>query len=120
MFGMRPRLPFIPDTISDGRVRGPVEGGRPGHAGLFQPRPVARVHGVRALHVPVVVPVGVGVAAVLDLDRRAGLSPQMLRRLQSRLSFPGNRERQGQALLRAWWRFHHSAKTTEIKKDPLF
>lgn len=104
------RLPFIPDTISDGRVCGPVEGGWPRHPRLFQPRPVARVHGVRALHVPVVVPIGVGVSAVFDLDGGPGLPPEMLRRLQSRLSFPGNRERQGQTLLRARWRFHHSAK----------
>lgn len=104
------RLPFIPDTIPDGCVCGPVEGGRPGHPRLFQSRTVARIHRVRALHVPVVVPVGVGVAPVFDLNRGPGLSPKMLRRLQSRLSFPGDRERQGQALLRAWWWFHHSAK----------
>ena len=112
---LRSRLPFVPDAISDGCVCGPVERGRPGHPRLFQPRSVARIHGVGALHVPVV-PVGVGVTPVLDFDRGAGLSPEMLRRLQSRLSFPGNRERQGQALLRAWWWFHHSAKHTQQKK----
>lgn len=119
MFGMHTslsRLPFIPDAISDGCVRGPVERGWPGHPRLLQSRSVARIHGVGALHVPVVVSVGVGVAPVFDFDRGAGLSPEMLRRLQSRLSFPGNRERQGQALLRAWWWFHHSAKKNE---DPL-
>lgn len=104
------RLPFIPDAISNGCVCGPVERRWPGHPRLLQSRSVARIHGVGALHVPVVVSVGVGVAPVFDFDRGAGLSPEMLRRLQSRLSFPGNRERQGQALLRAWWWFHHSAK----------
>lgn len=112
------RLPFIPDTISDGRVCGPVEGGWPRHPRLFQSWSVARIHGVGALHVPVVMPVGVGVAPVFDFDRGPGLPPKMLRRLQSRLSFPGNRERQGQALLRAWWWFHHSAKKNQMK-DPL-
>lgn len=97
-----PRLPFIPDTISDGCVCGPVERGRPGHPRLFQSGSVARIHGVRALHVPVVMSVGVGIPPVLDFDRGSGLSPQMLRGLQGRLSFPRNRERQGQALLRAW------------------
>lgn len=112
------RLPFIPDTISDGCVCGPVEGGWPGHPRLFQSRSVARIHGVGALHVPVVMPVGVGVAPMFDFNRGPGLSPKMLRRLQSRLSFPGNRERQGQALLRTWWWFHHSAK--KKIKDPFF
>lgn len=72
------RLPFIPDTVSDGCVGGPVEGGRPGHSRLFQSRSVARIHGVRALHVPVVVPVGVWVPPVFDFDRGPGLSPKML------------------------------------------
>lgn len=110
------RLPFIPDTISDGCVCGPVEGGWPRHPRLFQSRSVARIHGVGALHVPVVMPVGVGVSPVFDFDRGPGLPPKMLRRLQSRLSFPGNRERQGQALLRAWWWFHHSAKKINKNK----
>lgn len=59
---------------------------------------------------PVVMPIGVGVSPVFDFDRGAGLPPEVLRGLESRLSFPGNRERQGQALLRARRRFHHSAK----------
>lgn len=103
-------LPFISDTVSNGRVCGAVERRRPRHSRLFQPRSVARVHGVGALYVPVVMPVGVGVSPVFDFDRGAGLPPEMLRGLQSRLSFPGYRERQGQALLRARRRFHHSAK----------
>lgn len=102
-------LPFISDTVSNGRVCGAVERGRPGHAGLFQSRSVARVHGVGALHVPVVMPIGVGVSPVFDFDRGARLPPEMLRGLQSRLSLPGNREGQGQAFLRARRRFHHSA-----------
>lgn len=73
------RLPFIPDTISDGRVCGPVEGGWPRHPRLFQSWSVARIHGVGALHVPVVMPVGVGVAPVFDFDRGPGLPPKMLR-----------------------------------------
>lgn len=109
-------LPFIPDTVADGRVGGAMEGGRPRHPRLFQPRPVARIHGVGALHVPVVVPVGVGVSPVFDFDRGPGLPPQMLRRLESRLSLPGNRERQGQALLGAWWWFHHSAKPPQTMR----
>lgn len=70
---------------------------------------------------PVVMPIGVGISPVFDFDRGAGLPPEMLRRLQSRLSFPGNRERQGQAFLRARRRFHHSAKKIKINKitDPL-
>jgi len=67
--------------------------------------------------VPVVMPVGVGVPPVFDFDGGPGLSPKMLRRLQSRLSFPGNRERQGQALLRARRWFHHSA--TKNERSPL-
>lgn len=116
------RLPFIPDTISNGCVCGPVERGWPGHPRLFQPWSVARIHGVGALHVPVVMPVCVGVAPVFDFDRGPGLPPEMLRRFQSRLSFPGNRERQWQALLRAWWWFHHSAKMmkNKIKRSPLY
>lgn len=116
------RLPFVPDTISDGCVCGPVEGGWPGHPRLFQSRSVARIHGVGALHVPVVMPVCVGVPPVFDFDRGPGLPPKMLRRFQSRLSFPGNRERQGQALLRTWWWFHHSAtkKKEKKKKKNLF
>lgn len=106
-------LPFISDTVSNGRVCGAVERRRPRHSRLFQSRSVARVHGVGALYVPVVMPVGVGVSPMFDFDRGAGLPPEMLRGLQSRLSFPGNRERQGQALLRARRRFHHGAK---IKK----
>lgn len=109
------RLPFIPDTISDGRVRGPVERGRPRHPRLFQSWSIARIHGVGALHVPVVMPVGVGVSPVFDFDRGPGLPPKMLWRLQSRLSFSGNRERQGQALLRALWWFHHSARKKKLK-----
>lgn len=111
------RLPFIPDAISDGCVRGPVERGWPRHPRLFQSWSVARVHGVGALHVPVVMPVGVRVSPVFDFDGGPGLPPEMLRRLQSRLSFSRNRERQGQALLRAWWWFHHSAR--KKNKDPL-
>lgn len=59
---------------------------------------------------PVMMPIGVGVSPMFDFDRGARLPPEMLRGLQSRLSFPGNRERQGQAFLRARRRFHHSAK----------
>lgn len=106
-------LPFISDTVSNGCVCGAVERRRPRHSRLFQSRAVARVHGVGALHVPVVMPIGVGVSPMFDFDRGAGLPPEMLRGLQSRLSFPGNRERQGQALLRARRRFHHSAKKKE-------
>lgn len=40
------RLPFIPDTISNGCVCGPVEGGGPRHPRLFQSWSVARIHGV--------------------------------------------------------------------------
>lgn len=109
------RLPFISDTVSNGRVCGAVERGRPRHSGLFQSRSVAGVHGVGALHVPVVMPIGVGVSPVLDFDRGAGLPPEMLRGLESRLSFPGNRERQGQAFLRARRRFHHSATQRNTK-----
>lgn len=100
-------LPFVPNTVSNGCVRGAMERGGPGHARLLQAGSVACVHCVRALHVPV--PVRVGETAVLDFDGGARLPPQMLRRLQSRLSFPGNRQSQGKALFRAWWWFHHSA-----------
>lgn len=94
-----------------------MEGGWPGHAGLLQAGPVARVHGVGALHVRVMVAVGVGVAAVFDPDRSPRLSPEVLRRLQGRLAFPRHGQREGQALLGAWWHFHDSASQKELFKQ---
>lgn len=82
----------------------------PGHAGLLEPRPVTRVHGIRALYLSVVMSVSVRVTAMFDFDGGPWLSPQMLGRLEGRLSLPGNRQRKRQALFRARWRFHHSAK----------
>ena len=60
-----------------------------------------------------VVPIGVGVSPVFDLDGRPRLSPEMLRGFEGGLPFPGNREGEGEVLLRAWWWFHHSAKKNE-------
>jgi hypothetical protein len=55
-------------------------------------------------------PIGVGVSPVFDLDGRPRLSPEMLRGFEGGLPFPGNREGEGKVLLRAWWWVHHSAK----------
>lgn len=108
-------LPFVPSTVPGGCACGTLEGGWPGHARLFQPGPVARVHGVGALYVRVMVAISIGVAAVFDPDRSPRLSPEVLRRrLQGRLSFPRHREREGQALLRARWHFHYSANQKEL------
>ncbi len=60
----------------------------PGHAGLLEPRPVTRVHGILSALSVVVMPVGVRVAAVFDFDGGPWLSPQMLGRLEGRLSLP--------------------------------
>lgn len=102
-------LPLIPSTVAHGCARGALERRWPGHSGLFKPGPVTRVHGIRALYLSVVMPVGVRITAMFDFDGGPRLSPKMLRRLKGRLSLPGNRQRKRETLFRARWRFHHSA-----------
>lgn len=108
-------LPFVCSTAPGGCACGTLEGGWPRHAGLLQTGPVARVHGVGALYVRVMMAVSVGVAAVFDPDRSPRLSPEVLRRFQGRLSFPRHRQREGQALLRARWHFHDSANQKDFQ-----
>ncbi len=103
-------LPLVPSAVAHSSLQRRW----PGHAGLLEPRPVTRVHGIRALHLSVVMPVGVRVTAVFDFDGGPWLSPQMLGRLEGRLSLPGNRQRKRQALFRARWWFHHSAKLIDV------
>lgn len=86
---------------------GPMERRRPGHAGFPQAGPVAGVHSVRPLDLPVRVPLCVRVAAVLDFDGGPGLPPEMLGGLEGGLPLSRHRKREGQALLGAGrWRFH--------------